>query len=93
MLASILIGGAELLAVSLLSALCLFVHLKGLMRRSTALAIAAFALTIGVAIAGSSLLGLSLLGPTALPLGVSVMLAAGINGVVVFQSSKSATGC
>jgi hypothetical protein len=93
MLESILIGGAELLAVSLSSALCLFAHLKGRLRRSIALGIAALALTIGAAIASSGLLGFPLLGHTAVPFGVSLILAAGINGLVIFQSSKPATGC
>ena len=93
MLASILIGGAELLVVSLSSALCLFAHLKGRISRCTALGIAAIALTLGAAIAGSGLLGLFLLGRTAVPFGVSLMLAASINGVVIFQSSKPAADC
>ena len=89
MLASILIGGAELLAVLLSSALCLFAHLKGRVRRCTVLGIAALALTAGAAIAGSSLLGLILFGRTAVPFGVSLMLAAGINGFLAYQARKS----
>ena len=93
MLTSILIGGAELLVVSLSSAFCLFAHLKGRLRRSTALGIAALALTVGAAIAGSGLLGLLLLGRTAVPFGVSLMLAADINGMVVLQTSKLSPRC
>jgi hypothetical protein len=86
MLASILIGGAELLAVALSSAVCLFAHLKGRIRRCTVLCIAALAMTAGAAIAGGGLLDLLLFGGTTVPFGVDLMLAASINGFVAYQT-------
>ncbi len=88
MLASILIGGSALLAVSLSAALLLFAHLTGRVRRSTALGVAAAALAIGATIAGSRALGSSVCGPMAVPFGVFLMLAAGVNGVLALQTRK-----
>lgn len=90
MLASILIGLAALIAVSLTSALFLLAHLKGRISRSTALAAAVVTMMLGAAIAGTSALGSGALGPMAVPFGVFLMLGAGINGLLAYQSSKSA---
>jgi hypothetical protein len=92
MLASILIGGAALLTVLLSAALLLFAHLTGRIRRSTALGVAALALAIGAAIAGSALMGFPLFGRTMVPLGVALMLAGGINGFLAYRAPKSAPG-
>lgn len=92
MLASILIGGAALLTVSLSAALLLFAHLTGRIRRSTALAVSALALAAGAVLAGSGLLGLLLFERTMVPLGVALMLAAGINGFLAYRAPKSAPG-
>ncbi|HSE75928.1 MAG TPA: hypothetical protein VLB05_15525 [Dongiaceae bacterium] len=85
MLASILIGLAVLIAVSSAAALLLFAHLTGRVRRATALAAAAAAMIAGAALAWSDALG-----PMAVPAGVFLMLAAGINGFLVLQSPKAA---
>jgi hypothetical protein len=92
MLASILIGGAVLLTVSLCAALFLFAHLTGRIGRSTALAVAVLALAIGAAIAGGSLMGFLLFERTMVPLGVALMLAGGINGFLAYRAPKSAPG-
>jgi hypothetical protein len=86
MLASILIGGAALLAVSLSAALFLFAHLTGRIRRSTALSVAAAAVAGGAALAGSSLLGHLVYGRSMVPIGVALMLTAGINGFLAYQA-------
>jgi len=91
MLASILIGGAALLTVSLSAALLLFAHLTGRVRRSTALAVAALALAIGAAIAGGGLMELLLFERTMVPLGVALMLAGAINGFLAYRAPESAS--
>jgi hypothetical protein len=88
MLASILIGGAALLAVLLSAALFLFAHLTGRIRRSTALGVAATAVASGAALAGSSLMGHLLYGRSMVPIGVALMLAAGINGFLAYCAPK-----
>lgn len=89
MLASILIGGAALVAVSLSAALFLFAHLTGRIRRSTALGVAAVALSIGAAIAGAGAMGSPLFGRAAVPFGVCLILAAGINGLLAYQAPRA----
>jgi hypothetical protein len=88
MLASILIGLAALVAVSLAAALFLFAYLKGRVRRSTALLAAIAGMAIGGTIAVGGTLGSFPLGPMAVPFGVFLMLAAAINGVLAYQASK-----
>ena len=88
MLASILIGLTALVAVSLSSALFLFAHLTGRIRRSTTLTAAALAATVGGALAGSGAIGSAVFGPMAVPFGVFLMLAAGVNGLLAYQASK-----
>jgi hypothetical protein len=92
MLTSILIGLAALVAVSLSAALFLFAHLKGRIRRSTVLSVAAAAVTIGGAIAISGAMGSLAFGPMAVPFGVFLTLAGGINGLLAYQASKSVPG-
>jgi hypothetical protein len=89
MLVSILIGLAALVAVSLSSALFLFAHLTGRVRRSTALMTAVAAMTIGGTVAGSGAMGSAIFGHMAIPFGVFLMLAATINGLLAYQASKS----
>jgi hypothetical protein len=89
MFASIVIGLAALIAVSLSSALFLFGHLTGRIRRSTALCVAVVALSAGAAIAISGVLEILVFGRSAVPFGVCLMLAAGINGFVAYQAPKS----
>lgn len=86
MLASIVIGGAALVAVCLAAALFLFAHLTGRVRRVTALGAATVAAAAGATLAGASAMGCLLFGPMAVPLGVFVMLAAGINGFLAYQA-------
>ncbi|HET6158131.1 MAG TPA: hypothetical protein VFE34_07300 [Dongiaceae bacterium] len=82
MLAPILIGFAAWIAVSIGSALLLFAHLTGRIRRATALSMAGGAVLVGGAIAGSSAMDLVPFGPMAIPFGVFLVLAAGINGLL-----------
>lgn len=89
MLASILIGGAALVAGSLSAALLLFGHLTGRIRRSTALVVATIALAVSTAIAGGGMTGFLLFERTMMPFGVCLMLAAGINGFLAFQAPRS----
>ena len=88
MLASILIGLAALIAVSLAAALFLFAHLRGRVRRSTALVVAIAGMAIGGTIAAGSALGGFAFGPMAVPFGVFLMLAAAVNGLLAYQASK-----
>jgi hypothetical protein len=90
MLASILIGLAALIAVSSASALLLFAHLTGRVRRSTALGVAAAAMTAGAALVYSDTVEGFALASMAVPVGVFLILAAGINGFLVLQSAKAA---
>lgn len=98
MLASVLIGSTALMAVSLSSALVLFAHLTGRVRRSTVLVAATIALLTGMGLVADGALpglvpgfGIGFgLGRIAVPIGVFLMLAAGINGFLVLQSPKSA---
>lgn len=93
MLAAILIGGAELVAISLAAALLLFAHLTGRLRRATALVVAAGAGILGLGIAAGGALGGALGGPAlepmATPFGVFLALAAAINGLVAYQARKA----
>ncbi len=88
MLASILLGLAALIAVSLAAALFLFAYLKGRVRRSTVLLTAAFVAMMGGTIAAGGATGAFALGPMAVPFGVFLMLAAAVNGVLAYQASK-----
>jgi hypothetical protein len=88
MLASILIGSAALLAVSLSAALFLFAHLTGRISRSTALGVAAIAVMSGATLAGSGLMGYVMFGRSVVPFGVCLMLAAGINGLLAYQAKS-----
>jgi hypothetical protein len=90
MLASILIGLTALVIVLLSSALLLFAHLTGRIRRSTALTVAVSVVAIGAALAAAGTMEGFLLGQLATPIGVFLMLAAGVNGLLVYQASKSA---
>jgi hypothetical protein len=90
MLASILIGLAALVAVSLSSAFLLFAHLTGRIRRSTALTVAVSVVAIGGTLAAAGMMEGFLLGHLATPIGVFLMLAAGVNGLLAYQASKSA---
>lgn len=89
MLASILIGGAVLLTVSLCAALLLFAHLTGRVRRSTALRVAVFGVALGTSITANGILGNAALGPMSIPFGVFLMVAAGISGLLVYQAPRS----
>jgi hypothetical protein len=84
MLAAILIGSAALIAVLSASALLLFAHLTGRVRRSIALAAAATAVIAGAALACSGALG-----SMAVPVGVFLMLAGAIDGLLVLQSKAA----
>ena len=86
MVLSILIGGAALLAVSLSAALLLFAHLTGRIRRSTALGVATIAAVAGATLACGGLMGCAVLGRSIVPLGVCLMLAAGLNGFLAYQA-------
>jgi hypothetical protein len=90
MLASILIGSAALIGVSSAAALLLFAHLTGRVRRSTALIAATAAMTTGAGLAYGGASDGFTLGPMAVPVGVFLMLAAGINGFLVLRAPKSA---
>jgi hypothetical protein len=90
MLASILIGSAALVAVSLSSAFFLYAHLTGRIRRSTALTVAVSIIAIGGTLAVAGAVDGFLFGRMATLIGVFLMLAAGINGFLVLQASKSA---
>jgi hypothetical protein len=89
MLASILIGSVALTAVSSAAALLLFAHLTGRVRRSTALIAAAAAMTAGAGLAYAGAADGFALGPMAVPVGVFLMLAAGINGFLVLQAANA----
>jgi uncharacterized transporter YbjL len=89
MLAAILIGSAALIAVLSASALLLFAHLTGRIRRSTALGVAAAAMTAGAALAYAGGIEGFALGPMAVPVGVFLMLAGGIDGLLVLQSKAA----
>jgi hypothetical protein len=90
MVASILTGMAALLAVCLSFALFLFAYLTGRVRRSSALRVAVLGVLLGAAVAGHGLLGSGAFGPLATPLGVFLMVAAGIAGLLVYQAPKTA---
>ncbi|WP_162917214.1 hypothetical protein [Dongia deserti] len=77
-----------MIAVLVSSALFLFAHLTGRVRRSTALGVAVVALATGAALAGAGAMEEPVLGPMAVPFGVFLMLAAGINGFVAFQAPR-----
>jgi len=86
------------MAVSLSSALFLFAHLTGRVRRSTVLVAAAIVLLTNMGLVADGTLpglvpgfGIGFgLGRIAVPIGVFLMLAAGINGLLALQSAKSA---
>jgi hypothetical protein len=90
MLTSILIGAAALVAVCLCFSLFLFAHLTGRVRRATALRVSTLGVLLGAAVAGNGVLGSTAFGPMAIPLGVFLMVAAGISGVLVYQAPKTA---
>jgi hypothetical protein len=91
MIASILIGSAALIAVLLSSALLLFAHLTGRIGRPAALALLFAAVAAGfVLVAGAAIDGF-FIGRVALPIGVSLIVAAAINGTLVLLAPKAAT--
>jgi hypothetical protein len=90
MLAFILAGSAALIAVLSASALLLFAHLTGKVRRSSALALAVAAMAGGAGLAAAGTTEGFVLGPLAVPVGVFMMLAAGVNGFVMLASPKGA---
>jgi hypothetical protein len=91
MLTSILIGSAALTVVLLSSAFLLFAHLTGRIGRSAALALLAAAAAVGGGlVAGAATEGF-FIGRIALPIGVSLIVAAAINGVLVLLAPKAAT--
>ena len=77
-----------MLAILLSAALFLFAHLTGRIRRSTALGVAAVTIAGGAALAGSALTGHFLYGRSMVPIGVALMLAAGINGFLAYCAPK-----
>ena len=89
MLTSILIGAAALVAVCLCFSLFLFAHLTGRVRRATALRVAVLGVALGTAVAANGILGSAAFGPMSIPFGVFLMVAAGISGLLAYQSSKS----
>jgi len=89
MVASILTGLVGILAASLSSALLLFAHFTGRVRRPAALAIAAAALTIGAVLALAGSMDGFILGHVAIPIGVAFMLAALINALVTYQTAPA----
>jgi hypothetical protein len=88
MVASILTGLAAVIAATASSALLLFAHLTGHIRRPVTLALALAALTIGAALAVAGAMDGFVLGHIAMPIGVALMLAAAINALVAYQASK-----
>lgn len=91
MLTSILIGSAAMTVVLLSSALLLFAHLTGRIGRPAALALLAAAAAVGSGlIAGAASEGF-FIGRIALPIGVSLIVAAAINGVLVLLAPRAAT--
>ena len=88
MLASIITGLAAMMAASASSALLLFAHLTGRVRRAMMLAITLAALAVGAALALAGSMDGFVLGHVAIPIGVSVMLAAALNGLLAYQASK-----
>lgn len=89
MIASILIGGAALVAVSLCAALFLFAHLTGRISRPVMLIAATAAVALGALVAAASALGCLVFGRMAVPLGVFLMLAAGINGLLAYRARRA----
>jgi hypothetical protein len=89
MVASILTGLAGIIAASLCSALLLFAHFTGRLRRPAALAIATAALTIGAALSLAGSMDGFVLGHVAQPIGVALMLAAAISGLLTYQAANS----
>jgi hypothetical protein len=89
MIASILTGLAGIIAASLCSALLLFAHFTGRLRRPAALAIAAGALTVGAALSVAGSMDGFVLGHVAQPIGVALMLAAAISGLLTYQAGNS----
>jgi hypothetical protein len=90
MVTSILIGSAALTVVLLSSALLLFAHLTGRIARcATLVLLAVFAAIGGGLVAGAATDGF-FIGGIALPIGVSLIVTAAINGVLVLLAPKAA---
>jgi hypothetical protein len=91
MFTSILVGSAALTVVLLSSAFLLFAHLTGRIGRPAALGLLAAAAAVGCGfVAGAATEGF-FIGRIALPIGVSLIVAAAINGVLVLLAPKAAT--
>jgi hypothetical protein len=90
MLASILSGSAAMFTVLLSSALLLFAHLTGRIRRSAALALLATAVAVGLGLVAGGTTDGFVIGHVALPIGVSLIVTATINGAMVLLAPKPA---
>jgi hypothetical protein len=90
MITSILIGSAALTVVLLSSALLLFAHLTGRIGRSAALALLAAAAAVGFGLVAGATTDGFFIGRIAMPIGVSLIVAAAINGVLVILAPKAA---
>ena len=90
MLTSILIGAAALVAACLCFSLFLFAHLTGRVQRATALRVSVLGVALGASVAAHGVMGSAAFGPMSIPFGVFLMVAAGIAGLLVYQTPKTA---
>ena len=69
--------------------LFLFAHLTGRVRRATALRVSTLGVVLGATVTAHGILGSAAFGPMSIPFGVFLMVAAGIAGLLVYQTPKS----
>ena len=90
MLTSIMIGLVALVTVSVSSAVFLYGHLTGRVKRSTALGVALLAMAAGAGLAIGGTMEVFTYNHTATLLGGFLMLASAINALLVHQVSHAA---